>query len=524
MIIIGVLAFQLYNKGLHLIDVLIILLSLVITLFVGYHFSRNQNTAGKYFVAEGKMPSWAVGISLLATIVSSITFLAYPGAGYAGDWILLVQGIVVAIVLFAIIWIIVPLYRNLIGISAYEYFEKRFGYFARIYASAAFILAYISKMGTIFYLMGIAISSMIQIDTLIVIWVLGAFVLVFTLFGGVEAVIWLDVIQGFLLIFGGIIVLLILIFSIDGGFLTIIQIAEDNDRVGFGPFHWNFIELSFWVMVLNGIFFAIQNFGTSQLVVQRFIAAKSNKDAIKASLIGILLSLPLWFLFMFIGTALFVYYNINPSLLSNEIQADAVFPLFIMNELPIGITGLIISALIASAFSSLDSELNSISAVLTEDFYSRSKENISDFEKLKFGKFMVIVIGLITLIIATIYTKVGSQGVLGIVFMLYAIFSGGIAGMFLLGLLSRKANKNGLYIGIIACIIFTAYAILTSTSVNDSLILDLGPLNFRHHKYMLGVYSHLILFGVGYISSLFFKKSVIDDNLTIYGWLKKENK
>ncbi len=518
MITLNLLAIQLSNKGLHFIDILIILFSLTIILFIGYHFSKRQTTTKNYFVAGGKLPSWAVGFSLMATIVSSITFLAYPGSGFAGNWILLVQGIVVAIVLFAIIWIIVPLYRNLIGISAYEYFEKRFGYFARLYASSAFILAYVSKMATIFYLVGIAISSMIHIDILIVIWILGAFVLFFTLFGGLEGVIWLDVIQGFLLIFGGLIVLIILIFSIDGGIPSIIQIAKINDHIGFGPFNWDFIQLTFWVMMINGVFFAIQNFATNQLIVQRFLSAKSNKEAIKASLLGISMSVPLWFLFMFIGTSLFVYYTINPSLLPNNIEADAVFPLYIMNELPIGIAGLIISALIASAFSSLDSELNSISSVLTEDFYARFKKNVSDSEKLKFGKLMVIVIGLFTLVLATIYTKVGTQGVLGFVFLLYAIFSGGIAGMFLLGLISRKANKKGLYIGIATCVIFTGYAVLTSTSINDHLIFDFGNWNFKHHKYMLGVYSHLILFGVGYFASWLFKQKVVDENLTIYAW------
>src|SRR5690606_37167330 len=134
------------------VDTLIILFLLVIILAVGYFFSGNQKTSKNYFVAGGKMPAWATGMSLMATIVSSITFLAYPGAGFSGNWILLIQGLVVAITLLAIIWVIVPLYRNVISISAYEYFERRFGYFARVYCSAAFILAYLSKMGTIFYL------------------------------------------------------------------------------------------------------------------------------------------------------------------------------------------------------------------------------------------------------------------------------------------------------------------------------------------------------------------------------------
>src|SRR5690606_34236599 len=137
-------------------------------------------------------------------------------------------------------------------------------------------------------------------------WLLGILVIALTLVGGIEAIIWLDVIQGFLLIAGGITVLVILIFSVEGGVATIFEVARTHGRTGFGPYDWSFVELTFWVMVINGFFFAIQNFGTNQLVVQRFITAKSNREAIKASLLGILLSVPLWALFMFIGTALFV--------------------------------------------------------------------------------------------------------------------------------------------------------------------------------------------------------------------------
>jgi SSS family solute:Na+ symporter len=226
---------------------------------------------------------------------------------------------------------------------------------------------------------------------------------------------------------------------------------------------------------------------------------------------------------MFIGTALFVFYTLNPGLLPNDLLADEVFPLYIMNELPVGVTGLIVAALLATAFSSLDSELNSISAVLTEDYYGKIKKRVSDDGKLRFGKSMVVVVGLFTLLMATFYTIVGNEGALEVVFTLYAIFSGGIAGMFILGLVTKRANKKGLYVGIAVCVLFTGYAVLTSTSVNDRLILDLGDWNFRHHKFMLGVYSHIIIFVVGYLASFLFKKSAIDANLTVYGWLSKRS-
>lgn len=508
-------------RGLHFVDYLIIVFSLMTSLFIGLYFSKNQKSTNKYFAAEGKIPSWAIGLSILATLVSSITFLAYPGEGYSSNWIRLVQGIMVPFVLLIIIWGVVPMYRNVIGISAYEYFEKRFGLLARMYASIGFILAHFSKMGTVFYLLGVAIASLLGVDTLVIIWILGVLVIFLTLLGGIEAVIWLDVVQGILLIVGGIIALLVIIFSTDGGFPALWEVASNSGKVGFGPFDFDFVKLTFWVMAINGIFYAIQKYGTDQTIIQRYLTAKSNKEAIRASLIGILLSVPVWALFMFIGTALFSYYQLNSgAILPADIPSDAVFPYFIMTELPIGVTGLVISALIAAAISSLDSDLNCLSAVLSEDFYGKLKKDASDSQKLLFGKIMVVVSGLFAVIVATIYVKIGGQGALGIIFSLYAIFSGGIAGMFLLGIFSRKTNRKGLYIALIACILFTGYAVLSSTHVNNQLILDLGYFNFTHHKYMIGVYSHLVIMVVGYLASLVFKQENAVEELTYYGWSK----
>ncbi|MFC2116633.1 sodium:solute symporter [Bacteroidota bacterium] len=513
---------------LHFLDYLIIAISLVVSIGIGVWFSKEQKSTNKYFAGDGKIPAWAIGLSILATLVSSITFLAYPGEGFSSNWIRLVQGLMVPVVLIFMIFTIVPLYRKVIGLSAYEYFEKRFGYFARLYGSLGFILAHFSKMGTVFFLLALALSSMMGIDTLTLIWILGAIIIILTLIGGIEAVIWLDVIQGILLIGGGLLALVIILFTAEGGPGAIWQTASEAGRIGFGPFDWDFVNLTFWVMAINGVFYAIQKYGTDQTIVQRYLTAKSDKDAIKASLIGVLLTVPVWALFMFIGTALFSFYELSGSALPEGMKADAVFPFFILSELPVGITGLILSALTAAAISSLD--INCLAAVGVQDYYAKFKKNATDLQKLRFGKIMVVAAGLGAIVVASIYVRLDGKGILGIIFTLYAIFSGGIAGMFLLGLFSKRANKQGLYIGIATCVAFTAYALLTSTTVgsgeNEKLMMDLGRLNFNHHKYMLGVYSHVVLFGVGFLASFFFKTPPPEDNLTWAGWKKiqKENK
>jgi solute:Na+ symporter, SSS family len=509
---------------LHILDYLVIIISLIIALGIGVSFSRRQKSTNKYFTGSGSIPSWAVGISILATLISSVTFLAYPGEAFSSNWILLVQGLMVPIVLVFLIRFVVPLYRSVIGLSAYEYFEKRFGFMARLYGSLGFILTHFAKMGTVFFLLSLALSEMMGVNAFVIIWIFGIAIIFLTMVGGIEAVIWLDVVQGFMLIGGGLLCVAVLLFRPEGGPAEIFKVAMENQKISFSPYAWDLTKLTFLVMVLNGVFYSIQKYGTDQTMVQRYLAAKSDKGAIKATLLGVFLSVPVWALFMFIGTALFAYYRITDAQLPADIRPDSVFPLFIITELPIGVTGLIMAALMAAAISSLDSDLNCLAAIGVEDYYARFKPNSTDAERLKFGRILVIVSGIAAMIVASIYVGAGNKGVLGIVFGLYAIFSGGISGLFLLGLFSRRANKPGLYIGILASILFTGWAVLTSTKFSfggeSRIILDLGEYNFSHHKYMLGVYGHIILFVVGYVASYFFKRAAPAENLTIYGWLK----
>ncbi|MEP4531678.1 MAG: sodium:solute symporter [Cyclobacteriaceae bacterium] len=507
---------------LHPVDYVIIAVSLIIPIYISFHFSQRQTGTGSYFKGGGSIPAWAVGMSILATLISSITFLAYPGSGFSSNWILLVQGLMVPITLIFFIRFVVPLYRKVIGLSAYEYFEKRFGFGARLYTSLAFFLAHFSKMGTVFYLIALAFAKMTGVGTVEMIWILGALIIFITLLGGIEAVIWMDVIQGFILIVGGIITLGIIIYSTTGGLPAILEVATENGRTGFGPYDIDWKSLTFFVMAINGVFYAIQKYGTDQTIVQRYLTAKSDKDAIKASLMGVLMSVPVWALFMFIGTALFGYYQISGASLPDGIRSDAVFPHFIMTELPAGVVGLVLAGLLAAAISSLDSDLNCLSAIFMEDYYLRFNPNANQKKQMLISKLIIIVAGIGSILIALYYVSQDGKGVLGLVFKLYAIFSGGIAGLFLLGIFTSRANRMGTYIGIIASILFTAYAVITSTPMpiggEDRLLIDFGAFNFTHHKYMLGVYSHFVLFVVGYLASLFFKKPDNIEGLTYRHW------
>jgi solute:Na+ symporter, SSS family len=509
----------------HWIDTLIVFISVLATIGVGLYFSKRQKSSDHYFAGGKNIPSWAIGISIFATLISSVTFLAYPAAAYKSNWILLVQGLMVPIVLVFVIWVIVPLFRKVIRLSTYEYFEKRFGFFARLYSSLAFMLTHFSKMGTVLYLLSLALNSLTGIPVMTLILFIGAAIVLLTLLGGIEAVIWMDVVQGIMLVGGGLLCLGILLFRPEGGPGFVLNQAFEMNKIGFGPYDFSLTQLTFWVMVLNGFFYALQKYGTDQTIVQRYLVAKSDKDAKRAAYIGVFTSVPVWAMFMLIGSILYVFYHTGTAVLPEGIKADGVFPYFISTQLPVGVVGLVLAGLVAAAISTLDADMNCLAAIGVEDYYQRLKPNCTDKQRLRMGRILVGFAGVASILVATLYVVWQGEGVLGMVFELYAIFSAGIVGIFLLGLLTRKANKQGLYVGIAACVLFTAYAVLTSTKIGadgeEKLMLDLGSLNFTQHKYMLGVYSHLIVLVVGYVASLFFKGKPIDENLTIYGYFNQ---
>jgi SSS family solute:Na+ symporter len=518
------------DKTLGVLDYLVMILYLAGMLAIGFWVAHRQTDQNNYFKGGQKLPAWAVGISLMATIISSVTFMAYPAEAFKGNWIRLVQGLMVPLVLLCIIWFIVPCYRRIIGLSAYEYFEKRFGYGARLYTSLAFSIMHFTKMGTVLYLLALAVASIANMNIYLVILGVTLVTIVYTLIGGIEAVVWTDVVQGFIFIAAALICVAVLLFRPDCGPGEVLGYAWRNHKMSVGPYDFSFVKLTFWVMAINGIFYALQKYCTDQTVVQRFLTNESDKKAIQASLLGVLLCIPVWTIFMLIGTLLWSYYHLTGNTLPTQVPEE-VFPYFIISQLPQGITGLILVAVAAAAMSTLASDLNCLAAVGVEDYYRHVKKDASDKTCLNIGRWLVAVFGVMGAGIACLYVWTqGKETVLSILFEIYAIFSAGIAGLFVLGFFTIRGNRRGLTVGIITCIVFTAWAFLTSQQQYSEggpkrILLDLqqyGLWNYPHHNYMLGVYSHLVLFGVGYLSSFFFKPDKDVRPMTFYGWL--ENK
>jgi SSS family solute:Na+ symporter len=506
--------------GLRWIDAIVVVVYMSAMIAIGLRFARRQTTTEAYFVAKRSVPGWALSMSMLATIISAVTFIAYPGSGYAGNWSMLVPGVMVVVVLVFVGAVIIPFYRQVVGMSAYEYFEKRFGYPARAYSSAAFVVGSFSKMAFVVYLLALTIASITGWPLESVVLGVAATTIFYTLLGGLEAVIWADVVQGFILWFGILICVGYLFIQSPGGPSAILALARANHKFDMGSPAFVFSKPTIIVLSIYGFFWYLQKYTADQTMVQRYLASKSDKDALRGLIVGAALCIPAWALFMLIGTQLWAFYRLTGESLPSYItKADQVFPYFIKTHIPVGIAGLFIAALFGAATATLSSDLNCISVVVVEDFYRKLRPLATDQRRLNIAKCFVGVFGILAAIAALQLAH--TQGTaLSLWYTISAIVAGGLAGLFLLGFLSTRANPQGAYLGIAASLTFTAWATLT---LNGGSIVNLGRYNFPLHDFMIGAVGHVVLLIVGYLTSFLFHGAPGNiEGLTLWGWLRRD--
>ncbi len=484
------------NRSLDLIVVAVYLVGIAA---LGARFSRRQTSTETFFVAKRTIPGWAMGMSMLATMVSSVTFVAYPGSSYAGNWSLLVPGFMLLVTLPIVAKVVIPFYREEVGVSAYEYFENRFGRPARLYASAAFSLAHFSKMGFVLYLMALTITSITGWDITAVILVVAVVMVAYTVLGGIEAVIWTDVVQGFVMWLGIAVALGYLLFLPPGGPSEVFSLASRNAKFSLGELSWDWTKPTIPVAILYGLFWYGQRYVADQTMVQRYLLAKSDTAARRGIYLGAFLCVPVWAFFMLIGTSVWAFFQLTGEAIPGAItKADQMFPYFLSIHLPPGMLGLLLAALTGAAMTMLASDLNSLASVATADFYQSLRPRSSDQERLRAAKAIVVIVGLLN--VATAILLVQTKGsVLSMWFAVSAIASGGLAGLFLLAFLMARATRAGVYAGIVASTLFTVWAVLTK-GVNP--MVDAIPLHFPYDELTIGAIGNIVLFVVGALVSL----------------------
>lgn len=462
---------------------------------MGYYFSKRENKTDEYFLAGQRIPWWAAGMSIYATQLSAITFIAVPAVAYATNWLVYPGYLTIFLMVPVVVMFYLPFFRRLNITTAYEYLEKRFSLAVRLFGSASFIIFQLGRMSVLVFLPALVITAIIGMDIYVAIILMGIFSIVYTVMGGMEAVVWTDVIQVIVLVFG-IIYSLSFIISHVGGVGVIYDIAMADSKLLMFEWSFSFTDLVTWSIFLGTFALQFGPYTTDQAVIQRYLTTKNEKEASKSIWTNGIISVPTGFLFFVLGVCLYVFYKLSPDLIHLGMQNDQIFPLFIGQQLPVGLSGLVIAGIFAASMSSLDSSMHSISTAWTVDFYRRFNPESDDKYRLRLAKIVVILVGLFGTAMACVLAMFPIQSLYFLFQEIVGLLSSALAGIFILGIFTERASSKGVIIGaVVSLIVMSFVKFLTGV-----------------HFYVYPLVGMPVCIIVGYLSSYFFPP--VEKNLT----------
>ena len=472
----------------HIIDIIVFLLFTGGGVAFGCSFFKKKGTSEEFTSAGRSLPGWVVGMSIFATYVSSISYLGYPGKAFSGDWNAFVFSLSIPIASYFAARYFVPFYRSQDSISAYSFLENRFGPWARIYTSSCYLLTQIARTGSILYLLALPMNVLLGWNIQTIIIVTSVAIVLYSMLGGMKAVIWTEAIQGIILIGGALVCMFILLFDMPEGPAQTFSIAMEDGKFSLGSFGSSLSESTFWVCLIYGVFTNLQNYGIDQSYVQRYHTAKNEKEAKFSALFGGYLFIPVSAVFFMIGTGLYAFYKVHPGVLPDGVGADYVFPFFIVNELPVGLTGLLIASIFAAGMSTIATSVTSSSTIILTDYYQRFRKHAGNRERMLVLKLSSVGVGVAGILVAFAFMSV--QSALDAWWALASIFSGGMLGLFLLGYISRKARNFDAVLGVVCGVILVCWIVI-SPFVHANLAIVFGT---------------LLIFLVGFLSANLFNK------------------
>jgi len=436
------------NKGFGTTNWIVMVAYMGVLVGIGVYFSRKNNSAEDFFVAGKRVVWWAAGLSIFSTMLSAITYLSIPAKAYATNWTWFIFNMTIPVMAPVIIYCFLPFYRRLGITSIYEYLEMRFSTGLRKLGSASFAIFQLARMGIVILLPALALSSVTGWDVIYCIIAMGVLSTIYTVLGGIEAVIWTDVIQTIVLVGGALVAFFVIVGEVDGGFSAIIETASRQ-----GKFEMVNTDLSFvsgidtiWVIIIGGIFAQILSYGTDQAVVQRYLTTPTEKEAAKAIWTNSALSVPLSVLFFGVGTALFVYFQQQPANLEPISKIDQIFPHFILHQMPAGLAGLVIAGVFAAAMSSLDSSMHSIATAFTTDFLSKDRGSES---LLKLAKRITLILGVLGTVSAIYIASQDSQNLWDTLMGYVGLILGTLGGLFTLAIFTNRTASVHAWTGVI---------------------------------------------------------------------------
>ncbi len=507
------------------IDIAILVGYCAVLIWMGVYYRRKCRTAEQFMVADRTIPAWAAGLAVMSAYTSSISYIATPGKAFDSNW----HPIIFSLCIFPVAWLAcryaVSYYRKMQLISVYTFLEERLGTWGRIYAALSFLLYMIGRVAVILYLVGLLLSKFIstspqfQDQTIIaVILVIGLVTIVYTLLGGMEAVIWTDVMQSLVMIAGLAFCAVALSRSVFSGPEPLIQAAVDNGKFSFGnlKLSLNAQELlsdrTIWVMIIFGVTENLRNLLADQNYVQKYCSVPDERQAKRSIWIAMLIYIPLTLVFLYIGTALFAFYSQGDELARAGItRGDEVFPHFIATRVPPVLKGLIVAAIVAAAMSTVDSALNCSATVSLLDFYKRfSKSDVGEQTSIWFLRLATVAWGLAGTGFALLMIRAGSA--LDVWWQISGIFGGGILGLFLLSLLRIRLRLWQGLVSIGASVAVITWASFVRSSFLDKLNLELKEswkwAECRLDVVIIGATGTAALMVVAVVLSLFNRRAV----------------
>jgi SSS family solute:Na+ symporter len=473
------------RAGFGLLNSIVLAAYLLALVGIGVHFARRETSTGDFFLAGKRIPWWAAGISILATQLSAITFVSTPAVAYATDWVVVPGKVTILLMAPVVVFLYLPFFCRLDITTAYEYLERRFNVAVRLFGSASFIAFQLMRMAIVIFLPSLALSTITGIDVYACILIMGVLSTLYTAMGGMEAVVWTDVLQTFVL-FGGMLIAVFVVAAEVGGFGTVLDVAVANGKIRMWNPSFSFTELATWSLLLGTFALQFGPYTTDQSVIQRYLATKDEAAAARGVWLNGLLGIPIGLLFMTLGTCLYVFFKRHPDLLPLGMQNDEVLPLFVSGQLPAGLSGLVIAGVFAASMSSLDSSMHSIATACTIDWYKRFSPAASDAICLRLARVLTVLLGLIAVATAFVLVAYDIRSLWFFFQKCLGLVSSGVVGVFILGIFTRRASAAGALIGAAAATAALVY------------VTWFSPLHF----YLYAVVGITTCVVVGYLASL----------------------
>lgn len=495
------------RQSLALLDWLIIGVYMFGMLGVGFYFYRGakNGSSNEFFLGSRSIPAWAAGISMFAGSISSISYLAIPAKAYETNWQYIMSKMSTIAGLIFVAIMIVPLFRRLNLVSVFNYLETRFHPSIRLLSSALWMLMQIGgRMGIVLFLPAMAIGTITDTNIVACIVVVGIFTIIYTALGGMKAVVWTDVFQVMVLTGGACFAIGFIIYQL--GLMPVVETARAFEKTDMVNLSFDITQPTLWGFLILVLFDVVLTFPKDQVLMQRVLATPSEKEASRSVWVFAVVLLPSAFMFYIIGTVLFAYYREKPAQLNPMLPIDAVFPAFIGTELPAGVTGLIIAGLFAAAMGTLSGIINSVATLLSVDFYGKFR-NPTQEQTVRFAEWMSVVVGLIGIGIAIILSRMDIHSLLDLTIELFGLLGGSCAGAYTLGMFTRRANWQGVAIGIVAASLLT-------------LVVWIFGLIHPYWYLALAIMASIV---IGYLASLLFPPpSHSLEGLTIYDKARKQ--